>query len=750
MFLARLLLFTRLFRSQWSVYSLKLISLAIAFACAILVIAFASREFTVNDELGNSNNTFRLLQRNEAVDYNRNRLSDRIPPEIYRLLNLVGRDTIVISRVKVLEQITAITENKSLSGVPFHAAESAITDIFKFDFIQEAGPSNAPSIHTALVSASKSQALFGTTMSVGRKLLVATATDTTRLTVSGVFKDWKNSHEEFHVFLIIGNQDISRLGYAADEYGVYARLDERVPRETIESLISHRTNRSDISYGLQSLDEIYFGTRVTGESARHGDNYSISIMLCISALIVFLAITNFANLTTLTLPPRSTELAIGKVAGAESLRLCIRLMQESLAMCLVALALGIAVLWLGASFLRNSFSLDVVAWITGLQWNGLLTISLVVLLAVSAPLYPVIVFTTASPRRLLSTEAISFAKLKRFITTIQLGTSISLIVAGLVIERQIDRSLIKEPGRNHDQVVYLKYPKELTKLYELKLGWKRNNPNIVEVTAASQLPDNLLSKDASGRLYKIRVDHDFFSFFDIKLNSGRIFKVNDQDSVMTNHTASSAIVDVKPIGIVEDFGSTFNQPDKPLQIMQTSDYRDFSFLFIRILEVNIRDTEAYLHRFFREVTGGPVNISYLDRRFEMVLKYEDTLNGLSRLLTLIGIVMACCAIYALSLSRLNDNLKQIAIRRTFGASRQQIVFLLSREFIQELLAACFFFGPITFLLLRAWLKNFVYTAHMHWIDPLLALAACVLIITFTNTSLIFNMERNATSDALRR
>src|SRR5688572_2266023 len=109
MLLARLLLFARLFRSQWSVYSLKLISLAIAFACAIMVIAFASREFTVNDELANSNNAFRLLQRNEAVDYNRNRLSDRIPPEIYRSLKLVGHDTLVISRVKVLEQISIIT-----------------------------------------------------------------------------------------------------------------------------------------------------------------------------------------------------------------------------------------------------------------------------------------------------------------------------------------------------------------------------------------------------------------------------------------------------------------------------------------------------------------------------------------------------------------------------------------------------------------------------------------------------------------
>jgi ABC-type antimicrobial peptide transport system permease subunit len=746
---ARLFLFARLFRNQWSVYSLKLVSLAIAFACAMLVIAFALGEFTVNNDLIVSDNIFRVLQRNETIDYNRNRLSDRIPTEIYRALNLLGRDTVVVSRVKVLEQITAITAEKSLSGVPFHAVEPSISDLFNFDFIHGSLLNNGSSTPMILLSATKAQALFGTSASVGRSVLVATAADTVRCNVSAVFRDWENTHEDFQVFLVIGNEDLSRLGYSADDYALYGRLDKSVSMETVESAISQLVSETEVSYTLQSIDEIYFGPRVSGESARHGDHYSIWILICITALIVFLAITNFANLTTLTLPPRSTELAIGKVAGAESLKLCVNLMQESLVMCIIAMALGIGLLWLTASILKNAFSVEVVEWMTGLGWQGLLIIILMVLIAAFAPLYPVVVFSTASPRRLLSTEAISFVKLKRFITTVQLGTSISLIVAGLVIARQIDRSLIKEPGRNHDQVVYLKYPKELTKLYELKLGWKRNNPNIVEVTAASQLPNNLQSKDASGGFYKIRVDHDFFSFFGIQLRNGRLFKANDQDSILVNESARGIIEDPRPIGTVQDFGSKFNQPDKPLQIMQSADYRDYSFLFIRILEVNIRDTEAYLYRFFREVTHDPVNISYFDNRFEKMLRYEDILNGLSHLLTIVGIIMACCAIHALSLSRVNDNLKQIAIRRTFGASRQQIVFLLSREFMQELLAACFFFGPITFLLLRSWLKNFVYAAHMHWVDPLLAFAACGIIIMFTNTSLIINMGRGATSNALR-
>src|SRR5690349_7577763 len=127
MLLTRLKLFLRLFRDQPGIYSLKIISLAIAFACSILVISFASREFNVNSEHANSPEIFRVLRRNNAPDYDRIRLSDRIPPSIKDQIRHFGKDTLVAaSRVKVLEQITASANGKSISGIAFHSVEPSI------------------------------------------------------------------------------------------------------------------------------------------------------------------------------------------------------------------------------------------------------------------------------------------------------------------------------------------------------------------------------------------------------------------------------------------------------------------------------------------------------------------------------------------------------------------------------------------------------------------------------------------------
>jgi putative ABC transport system permease protein len=742
----RLLLFLRLFRAQWGIYSLKLVSLAIAFACTILVVAFASKEFDVNESQPNSGQIVRVIRRNDAIDYNRNRLSDRIPVKVQKIISSVSGDSIEWCRVTVLEQVIA-TGTKRLRGTPFHAVDPSVINVFDFD-IAHGDLANFDK-GSILLSSSSAIALFGNEASAGQRVDIATTKDTVALTVAAVFRDWKNMHEKFQV-LLANEGTARRLGYTDSASAMYGRTHASLDLDALATNIATKSAEQDISYRLQPLREIYFGPRVTGENARHGDSYSVWILICISSLILLLAISNYANLTTLTLPARSVELAIGKVAGANSFTLCLRLLQESLTMCAMAMMAGVGVLALSASTLQTLFAIDVTAWTHDLSWSAVAALLLIFGIAIAAPTYQIIVFTSATPRRLLSTEVISFPAFKRVITILQLGVSISLIAAGLVIERQIDRSLIKEPGWNQDQVVYLRYPDDLTRLDDMKLGWKRNNPNIVGVTAASQLPNYLQSRDTSGRFHRIVVEHDFFSFFGMEIVKGRGFRVNDQDSVMVNAQGAALDVTPAPIGVVSDFSSAFNQPASAVQIRQTNDYRDYAFLFIRIYEVNIRDTKAYLTRFFKEIGVADPQISFLDPHYENVLLYEDTLNGLSRLLTAVGIAMACCAIYALGLSRLNDNLKQIAIRRTFGATRAQIVTMLSREILERLLAAVLFFGPVTFLLLRTWLKNFVYAAKIHWADPVLALAVCAAIVVAINLTLIFNLGRTATSDALRR
>ena len=60
-------------------------------------------------------------------------------------------------------------------------------------------------------------------------------------------------------------------------------------------------------------------------------------------------------------------------------------------------------------------------------------------------------------------------------------------------------------------------------------------------------------------------------------------------------------------------------------------------------------------------------VYFLNSHFESWLRYQEQLNALSRILTVISVLLAGCAIYGLTISVVRDKLKEIAVHRLFGA-----------------------------------------------------------------------------------
>jgi putative ABC transport system permease protein len=335
---------------------------------------------------------------------------------------------------------------------------------------------------------------------------------------------------------------------------------------------------------------------------------------------------------------------------------------------------------------------------------------------------------------------------------LQLGVSIFLIVGSMVIRRQVNYSLLKEPGRNYDQVVYLNYPGDLTNedLLNMRETWKKFNPNIIDVMATSQLPNRISSKEVNSEFYFMLVDRGFNEFFQLEMVAGNWFKPNDGDSIMlVNELGNKKLTgkDRNVIGVFKDLGEQFNQPEKPVKIM-LAPYFNYNFLCIRILEVNIRSTVHYLEKSFEEAGQKPT-ISFLNRRFEQWLAYQDKLNTLSEVLAVISGILSCCAIYGLSISIVRDKLKQIAIHKLCGANGYSITRILVKEFANQLLMAILVFGPITYLVLQEILRTFVYRTSFTWLDPIIPLAYCVVVITMLCGFQTFSLNRKDFSSALK-
>lgn len=744
-------LFFRIIARGREVYYLKILSLGIAFACSALVALFALDELGYDRFHADCASLFRVLQKNNREEYIGSRLSNKLDTPAQKILRRVSPDSLVSARVKLMTELNAVAGGKVFRHMKLYAADPEIADIFTIDVIHGSWKSFGNG-NALMLSSSTAMALFGTEASTGREVKFFAFGDTLAVTVGGVFRDFpSNSHEDFNAFLYFNDRAIRRLNFDPEETGVYCKA-LMGDAAGYEGTLNGADPSGETTFVLQPLSRIYFGPRVNGEDARHGDRYSIIILLCITALILFLALTCFVNLTTLTLPNRAKELAVKKLAGVSQLDLLADFAKESFSLVCIALAAGILLLVFTSRFIESILAVDVITLLRQFNFSFYAILAGLCLLAGIAPLFLAARFIQATPNHLLSTETISFPRLKRTIMFLQLGISIFLIVSSMVMGRQINYSLLKEPGRNYDQVVYVDYPAGLTNagLISLRATWKKINANIVDVMATSHLPDRVSSKELDSDFYFMSVDQGFLEFFRLEMDSGRWFMVNAGDSLLVVNEEGRRILDERErnvIGVFRDMSGQFNQPARPIK-MNVAPYFNYNFLCVRILEVDIRRTVDFLSRYFAE-DGHAAKVSFLNHRFEEWLFYQDRLNLLSGILAIVSGVLSCLAIYGLSISIVRDKLKQIAIHKLFGADLLRITRLLVREFTAEMLRSILVFGPLTYLILREILRTFVYATHFNWMDAAVPLAYCAMIIALLCAFQTLSLNRRDLSSALK-
>ena len=563
-------LFVRILSRNGDVYVLKVFTLAVAFATSLLLILFSIHEYGYDTHYNDPDRVFRLLARNTNKDYSGNRLSSAIPPGALQSISKKFSGSAIVSRVKVLKDVSVTASGRSFHNQIIHAADTTIDKILSLAIaLGSIDKFNEGHGAVAMLSRSKASQYFGDKSAVGKTIRLTTFGDTLSVAVMAVFNDLpSNTHEGFDFFIRYDSSVIAVLNFDSDQVGVYGRFSP----DTITPPLLTGIKNGHIEYLFQPIKEIYFGPRVLHEEAQHGDMYSMSILICIVSLIFFLALCSYVNLSTLTLPYRSKEIAVKKLAGITQYQLLFQFIYESLALTSVSLIFGIVILLGTSRYVSAWLGMDIVHLLTNTSPVFLGGIVVMVSVVVISPVFTVIPFIRATPTRLLSTDTIAFPRFKRIITIVQFGVSIFLIVSSIVVNRQINYSLQKEPGQNNDQIVYTPCPANIadSAIYRMETGWPDKNPKIVDAMAVSQLPGHLESKNIGSDLFVLQVDRNFKDFFQLTMRDGRWFKSNDDDSVIVvNQMAHQKIlkVDRNVIGVVQDISSAFNQPEQPVRIM---------------------------------------------------------------------------------------------------------------------------------------------------------------------------------------
>jgi putative ABC transport system permease protein len=312
-------------------------------------------------------------------------------------------------------------------------------------------------------------------------------------------------------------------------------LEEKVNERLMKRLLSEGNIDNKEEYAGQRLNlrpfsEVYFTQGLRFDNfVEHGKLSFVRIFMAIGIFILILACVNFINISTARSSLRSKEVGMRKVMGSSRSQLMVQHLTESVVIALFATILGLLLAELMTPVFNNiiqayvhiPYTLSFLLLVAG---GGLL-------LGLLAGIYPALILaskpllTTIKSSRGKGTQGYS---LRRVLTVFQYTISVVLIIATVVVFKQLDYVRTKDLGFNKERIVH--YFADISTAQKETLKQRLvKHPDISAVAYGNTLPgwvnmtQSFKTQEESYGFHSLPVDPEFFELFGMEIVRGRNF-----------------------------------------------------------------------------------------------------------------------------------------------------------------------------------------------------------------------------------
>jgi ABC-type antimicrobial peptide transport system permease subunit len=147
----------------------------------------------------------------------------------------------------------------------------------------------------------------------------------------------------------------------------------------------------------------------------------------------------------------------------------------------------------------------------------------------------------------------------------------------------------------------------------------------------------------------------------------------------------------------------------------------------RIASGNEKETLRNLQSFYKKYNPGFVfNYTFVDDVYQAQYVSEQRVSVLSQCFAGLAILISCLGLFGLAAFNAEVRTKEIGIRKVLGASVQNIMLMLSKDFVRLILLAILIAFPLAWWAMNAWLRGFAY--HINISPWLFAIAGLVVLL----------------------
>jgi putative ABC transport system permease protein len=178
------------------------------------------------------------------------------------------------------------------------------------------------------------------------------------------------------------------------------------------------------------------------------------------------------------------------------------------------------------------------------------------------------------------------------------------------------------------------------------------------------------------------------------------------------HDTTSATV----VGVVNDYvyGNMYGKPDPVM--FWSADPIHTKLMYVRLkANTNIEKTLSGMQAVMKKDNPAyPFDYRFVDEQFNQVFQTESLVSKLSKVFAALAIVISCLGLFGLAAYTAERRTKEIGIRKVLGASVSGLAGLLSKDFLQLVIASCVVAFPIAYWMMQNWLKKYEYHIAINW------------------------------------
>jgi putative ABC transport system permease protein len=778
------------------VYSfINIAGLSLGLACSMLIILYVKDEVSYDRFHREVNRIYRITsqsfnKKENKIDWNSNTGYLQGPRFT---ANIPG----IQSFVRIGDQRRDIKKGTDITSHEMLDVDSNFFSMFNFPLIEGNPKTCLSDPHSIVLSEDEAKKQFGTRQALGKTIMMKNEDDFIPYTVTAVtkkcpqnssikfeilvpmqesVKDAQNSENWFNFFL----NTFIILSPQADAKMIETKMKkfyEQDTKEAIRSLTSkYGPEVADwkAHYQLQPLLEMHLSKEL---AARNGlsdpSNPVYSYILSgIAIFILLIASINFVNLTIARSVKRAKEIGIRKVVGGERKQLIIQFLGESLLICFLAFSFAVLIVqWILPVFNDLSNKALALSYLFDIRLVAGY-ILLFLLTAFLAGFYPALVLSGYNPVQTLYSRFNLSGKnyLQKGLVVLQFSLASFLIIATFTIYAQFNYLTTEKLGYDDSNLVGVEkwnLKRDQAALFKTEL---LKNPNILDVTFKNGGSWGTVAKVNSDSTiefaYEI-VDESYLPLLKIPILQGRNFSADfpgdSSHSILVNEAFAKKAAWKNPIGqlvnfwynnekyrvigLVKDYHfESLNRKIGP-QLFTMKAGNNYGISFIKIKPGTEMASLKHIEQIYKRLFPA-FPFAYVFKSEENFKNYvaEQKWKQIMLFSAVLTIFISCIGLFGLSVLSAERRTKEMGIRKVLGASVNQVVTVLSKDFVKLVILALLIAIPLAWFAANKWLQNYPYRIGLSW--QIFAIAGA-LVIFIALATVSFQAIRTAIANPVK-